>query len=94
MSTPLEASSGTISDVESGVQSVQQNISHSLSNKETIQYKALVLRDDSGEKAENGQEGRRLFDTRLRLVLLCSFWALIFGWWISSTISEATRHRW
>ncbi|KAF9241643.1 Na+ dependent nucleoside transporter C-terminus-domain-containing protein [Melanogaster broomeanus] len=51
---------------------------------------AQVLEEDDQEKATRPTA----FDKKLRVAILLSLAALILGWWISSIVLEATRHRW
>jgi hypothetical protein len=47
------------------------------------------------EEFAESQAGRRtVFWNQYRPIILASVAAVILGWWISSTILKATRHRW
>lgn len=49
---------------------------------------------DEDEDHNVSQMRREVIYQRLRPFILGGLAALILGWWISSTILEATRHRW
>ncbi|KAG9316672.1 hypothetical protein JVU11DRAFT_2732 [Chiua virens] len=50
---------------------------------------ALVSEDEKGEGARG-----RAWAKKLRVGVLIALAALIFAWWVSSTVLKATRGRW
>ena len=46
------------------------------------------------EEVERDRERRHAIYTKLRPFILAAVAGTILGWWISSTILKATRHRW
>ena len=48
----------------------------------------------SDEDAAESKARRAAFYKRFRPLILAGVAAVILGWWISSTILKATRHRW
>ena len=47
-----------------------------------------------GLPQDNEESTRTKLTRKYRVVVLGALSALILGWWISSTVLEATRHRW
>ncbi|KAG8862462.1 hypothetical protein FRB96_001533 [Tulasnella sp. 330] len=50
--------------------------------------------DHGNEVAAQDEENRHSFYMRYRPFILAAWALLIFGWWISSIMIKATRHRW
>lgn len=66
------------------------------SSASTVDEKAVaqarVAEDDV--EVEERREARHTFYQKYRPFILGAVALVILGWWISSTILEATRHRW
>ena len=70
--------------------------SDSLSNEKMVDPEAQIAKEVAHDQAEIDEahaKEHQLY-VKLRPYILAALAALILGWWISSTIMHATRHRW
>ncbi|KAG6375412.1 Na+ dependent nucleoside transporter C-terminus-domain-containing protein [Boletus reticuloceps] len=80
--------------VDDGNQVVQRKLSTS-SSSDVVEKGGAECANALGEDdKEEGPQGRTFDKKILRVLFLIGLAALILGWWISSTVLEATRDRW
>ncbi|KAF8444663.1 Na+ dependent nucleoside transporter C-terminus-domain-containing protein [Boletus edulis BED1] len=80
--------------VDDGNQVIQRKLSTS-SSSDVVEKGGAECANALGENdKEEGPQGRTFDKEKLRVLFLIGLAALILGWWISSTVLEATRDRW
>ncbi|KAF9805367.1 hypothetical protein IEO21_09070 [Rhodonia placenta] len=62
--------------------------------KEPMSDPEVQMTKESVNEEEEVWSSKRLWLARLRIVILTALAGVILGWWITSTILPATRHRW
>lgn len=81
----------TDSDLEA--HPVRRKSSPSTETYDEKAVEAVRVAEDNAEAAQ-GHEERHTFYMKYRPFILGALALLILGWWISSIVLKATRHRW